>query len=79
MFTPTNPEQERIRALNTVSALTEYDKAVRVLAPNARPEDGCEQVGTSRRPRTSASGSRGKSVARALKAIPAELLAVLRM
>jgi len=79
MFTPTNPEQERIRALNALSALTEYDKAVALLAPNARHDDGCEQVEASRRPYASAYGSRRRSVVRALKAIPAELLAMLRM
>ena len=56
MFTPTNPEQERIRALNALSALTEYDKAAALLAPNARHDDGCEQVEASRRPYASAYG-----------------------
>lgn len=79
MFTPTNPEQERIRALNVLSALTERDRAVDLLVPNARPEEDCEQVETLRRPHTNANGLRGQSVARVFKAIRAELLVLLKL
>ena len=79
MFTPINPEQERIRALNVLSALTEHDRAVDLLAPNARPEEDCEQVETPRRLPTSANAPRGQAVARVFKAIHAELLVLLKL
>ena len=79
MFTPINPEQERIRALNVVSALTEHDRVVDLFAPNARPEEKCDQVETPRRPRASANRSHSQSIVQVFKAIHAELLVLLKL
>lgn len=78
MFVPTNPEQERIRALSVLSALTEYDKAVDVFARDSQDGQGCDPAAPSHFPAI-ANRSRGQSIVQVFQAIYAELLMMLRL